>query len=66
VRSVTTAKLIDTIRDKKMAEGIVSAADSVLKSFDSVVFGDINRGLIKRALAGVQGILKEAKRHGYY
>ncbi len=66
VRSVTTAKLIDTIRDKKMADGIVSVAGSVLKSFDSVVFGDIDRGLIKKALAGVQEILKEAKRHGYY
>ena len=66
VRSVTTVKLIDTIRDKKMAEGIVSAADNVLKSFDCVIFGDINRGLIKKALDGVQEILKEAKRHGYY
>ena len=66
VRSVTTAKLIDTIRDQKMAEEIVGAADNVLKSFDSVIFGDINRGAIKKAMNGVQAILKEAKRHGYY
>ena len=66
VRSVTTAKLIDTIRDKKMAEEIVGAADNVLKSFDSVIFGDINRGAIKKTMDGVQEILKEAKRHGYY
>ena len=66
VRSVTTAKLIDTIRDQKMAEEIVGAADNVLKSFDSVIFGDINRGAIKKAMDGVQEILKEAKRRSYY
>ena len=66
VRSVTTAKLIDIIRDKKMAEDIVGAADNVLKSFDGVIFGDINRDAIKEAMDGVQEILKEAKRRGYY
>ena len=66
VRSITTAKLIDTIRNKNMAEELVDAADNVLKSFDSVIFGDINRGAIKKAMDGVQAILKEAKRHGYY
>ena len=66
VRSVTTAKLIDTIRDKKMAEEIVGAADNVLKSFDCVIFGDINRDKIKKAMDGVQEILKEAKRRSYY
>ncbi len=66
VRSVTTAKLIDIIRAKKMAEEIVEAADNVLKSFDGVIFGDINRDAIKKAMDGVQEILKEAKRRGYY
>ena len=66
VRSVTTAKLIDIIRDKKMAEEIVGVADNVLKSFDCVIFGDINRDAIKDAMDGVQAILKEAKRRGYY
>jgi hypothetical protein len=66
VRSVTTAKLIDIIRDKKMAEEIVDAADNVLKSFDGVIFGDINRDAIKKAMDGVQEILKEAKRRSYY
>jgi hypothetical protein len=66
VRSVTTAKLIDIIRDKKMAEEIVGVADNVLKSFDGVIFGDINRDVIKKAMDGVQEILKEAKRRGYY
>jgi hypothetical protein len=66
VRSVTTAKLIDTIRDEKMAEEIVGAADNVLKSFDSVIFGDVNRGAIKKAMDGVQEILNEARRRGYY
>ncbi len=66
VRSVTTAKLIDIIRDKKMAEEIISAADKVLKSFDCVIFGDINRDAIKKSLNEVQEILKEAKKRGYY
>ena len=66
VRSITTAKLIDTIRDKKMAEEIVGAADNVLKSFDSVIFGDVNRGAVKKAIDGVQEILKEAKRRSYF
>ncbi len=66
VRSVTTAKLIDIIRDKKLAEEIVSAADNVLKAFDCVIFGDINKDAIKKAMDEVQEILKEAKRRGYY
>ena len=66
VRSITTAKLIDTIRDKKMAEEIVVAADNVLKSFDSVIFGDVNRVAIKKAIDGVQKILIEAKRRSYF
>jgi len=66
VRSVTTAKLIDTIRDKKMAEEIVGASDNVLKSFDCVIFGDVNRDEIKKAIDGVQEILKEAKRRSYF
>ena len=66
VRSVTTAKLINTIREEKMAEDIVGAADNVLKTFDCVIFGDINRDEIKKAMDGVQDILKEAKRRSYY
>ncbi len=66
VRSVTTARLIDIIRDKKMAEEIVGAADNTLKSFDGVIFGDINKDVIKKAIDGVQEILKEAKRRSYY
>jgi len=66
VRSVTTAKLIDIIRDKKMVEDIVGAAGNVLKSFDCMIFGDTNRDKIKKAMDGVQEILKEAKRRSYY
>ncbi len=66
VRSITTAKLIDTIRDKKMAEEIVGTADNVLKTFDCVIFGDVNRDTIKKAMDGVQEILKEAKRRSYF
>ncbi|MCP4265048.1 MAG: protein BatD [Candidatus Brocadiaceae bacterium] len=66
VRSMTTAKLIDTIKDKKLAGGIVEPADSALKSFDSVIFGDIDKDVIEKAIGGVKEVLKEAGRHGYY
>ncbi len=66
VRSVTTAKFINIIRDKKLAEDIVGAADNVLKLFDCVIFGGINKDAIKKAMDEVQEILKEAKRRGYY
>ncbi|MFQ5687932.1 MAG: hypothetical protein ACE5GV_14870 [Candidatus Scalindua sp.] len=66
VRSVTTAELIDIIRDKKLAKEIVESADNVLKAFDSVIFGDIDKDVIEKAMGEVQEILKEAKRRGYY
>jgi len=66
VRSVTTAKLIDIIRDNKLAGEIVDCADNTFKSFDSVIFGDIDKDEIKKAVDGVQEILKEAKKRGYY
>lgn len=66
VRSVTTAKLIEIIRSKKLAGEIVESADNVLKSFDSVIFGDIDKDVIKKAMGEVQEILKEAKKRGYY
>ncbi len=66
VRSVTTAKLIDIIRDKKLAVEIVGSADNTLKSFDSVIFGEIDKDVIGKAMDGVQEILKEAKKRGYY
>ena len=66
VRSVTTAKLIEIIRDKKLAGEIVDCAGNTLKSFDSVIFGDIDKDVIEKAMGGVQEILQEAKRRGYY
>ncbi|MHC4454936.1 MAG: hypothetical protein ACYSWS_09630 [Planctomycetota bacterium] len=66
VRSLTTAKLIDIIKDKKLAGGIVGPADDALKSFDSVIFGDIDKEVIEMAIGGVHEVLKEARRHGYY
>ena len=66
VRSMTTVKLIDTIKDKKLAGGIVVPADKALKSFDSVIFGDIDNEVIGKAIGEVQEVLKEARRHGYY
>jgi hypothetical protein len=66
VRSVTTAKLIDIIRGKRLSVEIVDCAGNTLKSFDSVIFGDIDKDEIKKAVDGVQEILKEAKKRGYY
>jgi hypothetical protein len=66
VRSVTTAKLIDIIRGKKLVGEIVDCAGNTLKSFDSVIFGEIDKDVIKKAVGGVQEVLKEAKKRGYY
>jgi len=66
VRSVTTAKLIDIIRGKRLSGEIVDCADDALKSFDSVIFGEIDKDVIKKAMGGVQEILQESKRRGYY
>jgi hypothetical protein len=66
VRSVTTAKLIDIIRGKMLSGEIVDCAGNTLKSFDSVIFGDIDKDEIKKAMDGVQEILKEARKRGYY
>jgi hypothetical protein len=66
VRSMTTAKLIDTIKDKKLAGGIVVPAGNALTSFDSVIFGDIDKEEIEKAFGEVSEVLKEARRHGYY
>jgi hypothetical protein len=66
VRSMTTAMFIDTIKNKKLAGGIVVPADNALKSFDSVIFGDIDKEVIEKAIGDVQEVLKEARRHGYY
>ncbi len=51
---------------KKLAGEIVDCAGNTLKSFDSVIFGEIDKDVIKKAMGGVQEILKEAKRRGYY
>jgi len=66
VRSVTTAQLIDIVRGKELSVEIADCADNTLKSFDSVIFGDIDKDEIKKAMDGVQEILKEAKKRGYY
>jgi hypothetical protein len=66
VRSVTTAKLIDIVRGKELSGEIVDCAGNTLNSFDSVIFGDIDKDEIKKAMDGVQEILKEAKKRGYY
>ncbi len=66
VRSVTAAKLIDIVRGKELSGKIVDCAGNALKSFDSVIFGDIDKDEIKKAMDGVQEILKEAKKRGYY
>jgi len=66
VRSVTTSNLIDIIRGKELSVEIVDYAGNTLKSFDSVIFGEIDKEVIENAIGKVQEILKEAKRRGYY
>lgn len=65
VRSMTSAELIDIIKVKKLAAGIVEPAEKALKSFDYVIFGDIDKEVIENAICEVREILKEARRHGY-
>ncbi len=66
VLSFTTTKLINTIRSKKLAEKIVESANNALQSFDSIIFGDVDKEVVEKAMNEVQEILKETKKRGYY
>ncbi|ODS33849.1 MAG: hypothetical protein SCARUB_01010 [Candidatus Scalindua rubra] len=66
VLSFTTTKLINTIRSKKLAEKIVGSANNALKLFDSIIFGDVDKEVVEKAMNEVQEILKETKKRGYY
>ncbi|MFQ5964130.1 MAG: hypothetical protein ACE5KZ_07590 [Candidatus Scalinduaceae bacterium] len=66
ILSFTTTKLINNLKINKVADRIVESAHNALKIFDSVIFGDIDKGEIKKVMNEVQEILKETKRRGYY
>ena len=66
VLSFTTTKIIDTLRSKNMPGKIVESANNILGVFDSVIFGDVDKGEIEKAVNEVREILKETKERGYY
>jgi len=66
VLSFTTTKIIDILRSKNMPEKIVESANNILGVFDSVIFGDIDKGEIEKAVNEVREILEETKKRGYY
>ncbi len=66
VLSFTTTKIVDTLRSKDMAGKIVESANSTLGIFDTVIFGDIDKGGIEKAVNKVREILEETKKRGYY
>jgi hypothetical protein len=45
---------------------IVESANNVLGVFDSVIFGDVDKGEIEKTVNEVREILKETKERGYY
>lgn len=64
--SLTTTKIVNALRSKKMAGKIVESANSILETFDSVIFGNIDKEKIEKAVNEVQEVLKESKKRGYY
>jgi hypothetical protein len=64
--SFTTTKIVDTLRSKNMAGKIVDSANNTLAIFDSVIFGDVDKGEIEKAVNETQEILEETKKRGYY
>ncbi|HDY69270.1 MAG: hypothetical protein JYX80_11150 [Candidatus Scalindua sediminis] len=66
VLSFTTTKIVDTLRSKNMAGKIVESANNTLGIFDTVIFGDIDKGGIEKAVNEVQQLLEETKKRGYY
>jgi hypothetical protein len=66
VLSFTTTKIVDTLRSKNMAGKIVESANNTLGIFDTVIFGDVDKGEIEKAVNEVQQLLEESKKRGYY
>ena len=64
--SFTTSGIIDALKNKDLANIIVESANNVLKTFDNVIFGDVNEDKIEKAINELQELLKETKRRGYY
>ncbi len=66
VLSFTTTTIVDTLRSKKMAGKIVESTNNTLGIFDTVIFGDFDKGEIEKAVNEVQQLLEETKKRGYY
>jgi hypothetical protein len=66
VLSFTTTKIVDTLRSKNMAGKIVESTNNTLAIFDSVIFGEVDKGEIEKAVNETQEILGETKKRGYY
>jgi hypothetical protein len=64
--SFTTTKIVDTLGSKNMAGKIVESANNTLGIFDSVIFGDINKVEIEKAVNEVREILEDTRKRGYY
>ena len=66
VLSFTSTRLINTLRSSNLAVKIIESTNNVLQIFDSVIFGDIDKGEIEKAINEVKEIMKETKKRGYY
>lgn len=66
VLSFTTTKIINALKDKKIAGNVIESANNTLKTFDSAIFGNIDKAVIEKIINEIKEILKETNRRGYY
>ena len=66
VLSFTTPKIIDMLKSKNLAGTIIESTNNTLTIFDTMIFGEMDKEEIEKAVNEVQEILKETKRRGYY
>ncbi len=64
--SFTTTKMINVLRDKKLANILIESAFYVLKTFDQAIFGDVDKGELEKVVNEIKDLLKEAKRRGCF
>ena len=65
VLSYTTTKIIETLKTRKIADNLIEHASSILKTFDSAIFGKADTAELGKAIHGVKDLLKEARKRGY-
>ncbi|MCP5004190.1 MAG: hypothetical protein GY941_09660 [Planctomycetes bacterium] len=66
ILSFTTTKMLNVLRSKRLPDKLIESAHNLLKTFDSSVFGDVNKVELEKGVNGIKDLLKEAKRRGYY